>query len=99
MAILFPGLPHWRKPLGYTETSSACRINRTDRRAEARGETDKGDAAAGHQLLHALGLCAGVIIAVTFEQVDCTPDAETGTKSNHKGLEDIYCAIEKIHIH
>ena len=46
-----------------------------------------------------MSICTGVIIAVTFEQVDCTPDAETGTKSNHKGLEDIYCAIEKIHIH
>ena len=64
-----------------------------------KGDTDERDTAAGHQLLHALGLCTGVIIAVTFEQVDCTPDAETGTKSNHKGLEDIYCAIEKIHIH
>ena len=64
-----------------------------------KGDADERDAAAGHQLLHALGLRTGVIIALTFEQVNCTPDAETGTKSNHEGLEDIYCAIEKIHIH
>ena len=46
-----------------------------------------------------MSIGTGVVVAVAFQKVDCTPDAETGTKSNHKGLEDIYCAIEKIHIH
>ena len=44
------------------------------------GDADEGDTAAGHQLLHALGLRAGVIIAVTFQQVDRTPDTKTGTE-------------------
>lgn len=63
-----------------------------------KGDADERDAAAGHQLLHALRLGTGVIIAVAFEQVDRTPDAETGTKSNNEGLENTNCRVKKIHI-
>ena len=51
-----------------------------------------------HKLLHALGLCTGVIIAVTFEQVNRTPDAEAGTQSNNEGLENTNCRVKKCHI-
>ena len=43
------------------------------RSAEETGEeryesgTDQGDSAAGHELLHALGLGAGVVVAITFQ--------------------------------
>ena len=63
-----------------------------------KGDTDERDTAAGHQLLHALGLSTGVIVAVTFEQVDCTPNAETGTQSNNEGLENTNCRVKKCHI-
>ena len=63
-----------------------------------KGDTDERDTAAGHQLLHALGLCTGVIIAVTFEQVNRTPDAEAGTQSNNEGLENTNCRVKKCHI-
>ena len=39
------------------------------------GDADEGDTAACHELLHTLGLRTGVIIAVTFEQVDYAPNA------------------------
>ena len=39
------------------------------------GDTDEGDTAASHELFHTLGLRTGVIIAVTFEQVDYAPNA------------------------
>ena len=32
-----------------------------------------------HELLHALALGAGVVVAVTFQQVDNAPATETGT--------------------
>ena len=32
-------------------------------------------------LLHALGLRTGVVVAVTFQQVDDTPDAETSARA------------------
>ncbi len=62
------------------------------------GDANEGDTAASHQLLHTLGLRTGVIVAVTFEQVDNTPNAETGTKSNNESLEDTNCRSKKCHI-
>ena len=61
------------------------------------GETDESDAAAGHELLHTLGLSAGVIITVTFEQVDGTPDAKTGTERDNESLKNIDSTVEEIH--
>ena len=60
-------------------------------------DADEGDTAAGHQLLHALGLRAGVIVAVTFQQVDSTPDAKTGTERHDESLQYTDCAVEKCH--
>ena len=60
-------------------------------------ETDQRDTAAGHELLHALGLSTGVVVAVTFEQVDRAPDCEAGTEGDDEGLEDVNCAVKEIH--
>ena len=76
-------------PVGLTEQTGEQRH---------KGDTDERDTAAGHQLLHALALRAGVIIAVTFEQVNRTPDAEAGTQSNNEGLENTNCRVKKCHI-
>ena len=38
-----------------------------------------------------------VVVAVTFQQVDDTPHAETGTEGDHVGLENGDCLIEKFH--
>ena len=61
------------------------------------GDTDEGNAAARHELLHTLGLRTGVVIAVTFEQVDYTPNAETGTESDNEGLKNTNCGFKKCH--
>ena len=45
-----------------------------------------------------MSICAGIIVAIAFEQVDCTPNAETSTQSNNEGLKNSYCGIEKCHI-
>ena len=39
----------------------------------------------------------GVVRAITFQQVDAAPHAEAGAQSNHEGLQDFDCAIEKFH--
>ena len=62
------------------------------------GSADEGNTAACHELLHALRLCAGIIVTVTFEQVDDTPNAETGTESDNEGLENANCRSKKCHI-
>ena len=44
-----------------------------------------------------MSIRAGVVIAVTFQQVDDAPHAETGTQGNDEGLENGDCLIEKFH--
>ena len=60
-------------------------------------DADEGDTAASHELLHTLGLCTGVIVAVAFEQVDYTPNAETGTESDNEGLKNTNSRVKEIH--
>ena len=38
-----------------------------------------------------------VVVAVTFQQVDDAPYAETGTEGDNEGLENSDCLIEKFH--
>ena len=44
-----------------------------------------------------MSIRAGVVVAVTFQQVDDTPDAETCTQSNNEGLQNGDSLIEKCH--
>ena len=44
-----------------------------------------------------MSIRAGVVVAVTFQQVDDTPYAETGTEGDNEGLENGDCLIEKFH--
>ena len=44
-----------------------------------------------------MSISAGVVVAVTFQQVDDTPDTKTSAEGDHKGLQNVYCAIEKCH--
>ena len=60
-------------------------------------EADQRNAAARHELLHALGLGAGVVVAVAFEQVNCAPNGETCAEGDHEGLEDINGGVKEIH--
>ena len=58
---------------------------------------DYGYTSAGHELFHALAFGTGVVVAVTFQQVDDAPHAETGTEGDNEGLENGDCLIEKFH--
>ena len=44
-----------------------------------------------------MSICAGVIVAVAFQQVDDAPDAEPGTQCHDESLQCIDCAVEKCH--
>ena len=61
------------------------------------GDADQRNAATGHQLLHTLGLRAGVVVAVTFQQVDDTPNTQTGTQSDNEGLQNTNSRVKEIH--
>ena len=61
------------------------------------GDADQRDTATGHQLLHTLGLRTGVVVAVTFQQVDDTPNAQTGTQRNNESLQNTNSRVKKFH--
>ena len=44
-----------------------------------------------------MSICAGVVVTVTFQQVDDAPHAETGTEGDNEGLENGDCLIKKFH--
>ena len=63
---------------------------------------DNGIGVAVYQILVCVTLWhmsirAGVVVAVTFQQVDDAPYAETGTEGDNEGLENGDCLIEKFH--
>ena len=45
-----------------------------------------------------MSIRAGVVVAVTFEQVNAAPYAKTAAKRRNERLKDIDCGIEKLHI-
>ena len=59
---------------------------------------DYGYTSAGHKLLHALRFCARVVVAVTFQQVDDTPDTKTSAQSDNESLKNGNCLFKKCHI-
>ena len=44
-----------------------------------------------------MSIGARVVVAVTFQQVDDTPDTKASSKSDNKGLQNAYCRIKKCH--
>ena len=47
--------------------------------------------------LRHMSIRTGVVVAVTFQQVDDTPDAETSAQSDNEGLKNGDSLIEKCH--
>ena len=44
-----------------------------------------------------MSIRAGVIVAVTFEQVNAAPYAKTAAKRDDQSLKNLDCTVEKIH--
>ena len=44
-----------------------------------------------------MSIRAGVIVAVTLQQVDRAPDAKTGTERHDESLQYANCTVEKCH--
>ena len=58
---------------------------------------NNGYTSTGHELLHALRFCARVVVAVTFQQVDDTPDTKTSAQSDNESLKNGNCLFKKCH--
>ena len=44
-----------------------------------------------------MSICAGVVVAIAFQQVDDTPNTETGTQSDNEGLKHFDSRVKEIH--
>ena len=62
-----------------------------------KNHTNNGYTSTCHKLLHALGFGARVVIAITFQQVDDTPDTKTSTQSDNESLKNGNCLFKKCH--
>lgn len=62
-----------------------------------KNHTNNGYTSTGHELLHALRFCARVVVAVTFQQVDDTPDTKTSAQSDNESLKNGNCLFKKCH--
>jgi len=62
-----------------------------------KNHTNNGYTSASHELLHALRFGARVVVAVTFQQVDDTPDTKTSTQSDNESLKNGNCLFKKCH--
>lgn len=45
-----------------------------------------------------MSISAGVVVSVTFQQVDGSPNAETCAKGNNQSLKNADSRVEKFHI-
>ena len=46
-----------------------------------------------------MSIRAGVVVAISFQQVDDTPNAKTGTQSDNEGLKHFDSRVKEIHNH
>ena len=62
-----------------------------------KNHTNNGYTSTGHKLLHALRFSARVVVSVTFQQVDDTPDTKTSAQSDNESLKNGNCLFKKCH--
>ena len=62
-----------------------------------KNHTNNGYTSTGHKLLHSLRPGARVVVAVTFQQVDDTPDTKTSAQSDNESLKNGNCLFKKCH--
>ena len=45
-----------------------------------------------------MSICAWIVVAISFQEVDAAPHTEAGTQGNHQGLKGRNCGLKKCHI-
>ena len=76
-----------------------CLSGLTEKTGEKRykGHADEGNATARHELLHALAFRTRIVVTISLQKIDNTPDTKTGTKSNNKSLKNTNSRVKKFH--
>ena len=90
--------PHLQPRAMRRGASFACASAEQAREQWHERHTDERNATARDQLFHALAASAGVVLTVSFQQVNYAPDAQTGTEGNNQRLQHLDCTVEKLHL-
>ena len=62
------------------------------------GDTDERNPSSRDKLFNALRFGAGVVISITFQQINSAPDAERGSERDDEGLKSTDGRVEEFHI-
>lgn len=90
--------PHLQPRALERGASFACASAEQAREQWHERHTDERNATARDQLLHSLAASAGVVLTISFQQVNYAPDAKTGTERYNQRLQYFYCTVEKLHL-
>jgi hypothetical protein len=58
---------------------------------------DQGYAAACHELFNALTFRSRIVVAVTFQKVDCAPNGKARAEGDYEGLKNADCGMKETH--
>ena len=64
----------------------SCGLSEKPGKLRYKEHTNKGNAAARHELLHALAFSPRIVISVALKQIDYAPDTKSGSQCDNKGL-------------
>ena len=75
-------------------------LNSAEKPREKRnqGDTDERNPSSRDKLFNALRFGTGVVLPVTFQQIDSAPDTERGSERDDEGLKSTDGRIEEFHI-
>ena len=75
-------------------------LNSAEKPREKRnkGDTDERNPSSRDKLFNALRFGAGVVLTVTFQQIDSAPDTERGSERDDEGLKSTDGRVEEFHI-
>ena len=75
-------------------------LNSAEKPREKRnqGDTDERNPSSRDKLFNALRFGAGIVLPVTFQQIDSAPDTERGSERDDEGLKSTDGRVEEFHI-
>lgn len=89
--------PHLQPRAMRRGASFACASAEQAREQWHERHTDERNATARDQLFHTLAASAGVVLTISFQQVNDAPDAKASTERYNQRLQYFYCTVEKLH--
>lgn len=88
---------HPAEMAGEAEAMAVQEAVREEAKADRKEEVAALGLSAQADLSQLRRLRARIVVAVALHEIDNAPDTKPGSKCYNKGLQNVYCAIEKCH--